>query len=113
MCSLDVKLTLFHSYCTCFYCPYLWTDYKKSTFTKIRVAFNNVYRRIFSLPRRSSASAMYANNNIDNFETLLRKSTYKFMQRLDKSDNLIVKSIQNSWIMKFDIWKPWIKLLYV
>ena len=58
-CSIDVKLTLFRSYCACFYCPYLWTHYKKSTHSKLRVAFNNVYRRILKLPTRSSASTMY------------------------------------------------------
>ena len=42
-CSTDVKITLFQSYCTALYCPYLWNDYKKSTFSKIRVAFNNAY----------------------------------------------------------------------
>ena len=31
-CSTDVKITLFQSYCTSLYCPYLWNDYKKSTF---------------------------------------------------------------------------------
>ena len=31
-CSSDVKLELFKSYCTSFYCCYLWTAYKKSTF---------------------------------------------------------------------------------
>ena len=30
-------------------CPYLWNDYEKSTFSKIRVAFNNAYRKIFGL----------------------------------------------------------------
>ena len=43
-CSTDVKLALFHSYYACFYCPYLWTHYKNSTHSKLRVAFNNVYR---------------------------------------------------------------------
>ena len=38
-CSTDVKVTLFQSYCTALYCPFLWSDYKKSTFRKIRVAF--------------------------------------------------------------------------
>ena len=46
---------------------------KKSPFSKVRVAFNNAYRKIFGLPKRSSASTMYANNNICNFETTLRK----------------------------------------
>ena len=55
-CSTDVKITLFQSYCTALYCPYLWNDYKKSTFSKVRVAFNNAYRKIFGLPKRSSAT---------------------------------------------------------
>ena len=25
-CSVDVKLALFRSYCTCFYCPFLWSN---------------------------------------------------------------------------------------
>ena len=57
-CSTDVKVTLFQSYCTALYCPFLWSDYKKSTYRKIRVAFNNAYRKIFGLPKRSSANAM-------------------------------------------------------
>ena len=58
-CSTNVKVTLFQSYCTALF---LLSDYMKSTFRKIRVAFN-VYRKIFGLPKRSSASAMYAQNN--------------------------------------------------
>ena len=58
-CSVDVKLALFRSYCACFYCPFLWTHYKKFNYSKLRVAFNNVYRRILKLPSRSSASTMY------------------------------------------------------
>ena len=27
-CSSDVKVTLFQSYCTALYCPFLWNDYK-------------------------------------------------------------------------------------
>ena len=46
-CSTDVKLALFHSYCACFYGPFLW----RSTHSKFRVAFNNVYRLILKLPQ--------------------------------------------------------------
>ena len=45
-CSTGVKLELFKSYCTSFYCCYLWTAYKKSTFDRLCVAFNNAYRRV-------------------------------------------------------------------
>ena len=111
-CSTDVKITLFQSYCTALHCPYLWNDYKKSTFSKIRVAFNNAYRKIFGLPKRSSASTMYANNNICNFETTLRKNTFGFMQRLEQSTNTIITTLYQSWIVRFDIWNTWIKSLY-
>ena len=72
-CSTDVKLALFRSYYACFYCPFLWTHYKKSTHSKLRVAFNNVHRHMLKLPPRSSASTMYAVNHIDSFEILIRK----------------------------------------
>ena len=71
-CKTDVKLVLFDSYCTSLYCPFLWTDYTKRTFSKLRVAFNNAYIKIFNLPIWSSASTMFAENNICNFEAMLK-----------------------------------------
>ena len=75
-CTTDLKLKLFDSYCTSLYCPFLWTNYTKRTFSKLSVAFNNNYRKIFNLSLWSSASTMYAENNICNFEAMLRKSIY-------------------------------------
>ena len=67
-CSKTVLIELCRSFCTTFYCPYFWTQYKKATFSKLRVAYNNVYRKILCLCRRSTASEMFATNNILNFE---------------------------------------------
>ena len=72
-CKIDVKLELFRSFCTSFYCCYLWTGYKKSTFNRLRVAFKNAYRRILDLPWRCSASEMYATYGIYNLEAIKRK----------------------------------------
>ena len=80
---------------------------------KLRVAFNNVYRRILKLPSRSSASTMHAVNNIHSLEVLVRKRIFGFMERLNNSDNTIIKCINNSWILRFDIWSPWNDLLYI
>ena len=41
-CSTDVKIALFRSYCSCFHCPFLWTHYKKSTHSKLRLAFTKL-----------------------------------------------------------------------
>ena len=95
-CTVDVKLLLIESYCTSFYCGYLWSDYKAKTFSKLRVAFNNVYRKVLGLPTWSSASEMYATHNIENFEALLRKVIYGFIQRLEDSSNVIVQTLTES-----------------
>ena len=69
-CTIDVKLELFKSLCSSFYCCYLWIGYKKLNFNRFCVAFNNVYRRILDLPWRCSASGMYATYGINNLETM-------------------------------------------
>ena len=58
---------------------------------------------------------MYIVNHIDSFEVLVRKRTCTvadFSERLKDSNNSIIYCIDNSWKMKFDIWDPWIKLLF-
>ena len=67
-CTVDVKLLSIKSYCTSFYCGYLWSDYKSMIFEKLRESFSNVSRRVLGLPKWSSE--MYATHNI---EALLRK----------------------------------------
>ena len=108
LCSSDVKLELFKRYCTSFYCCYLWTAYKKSTFDRLRA-----YRRVFSQPWRCSASAMYDNFGINNFETTIRTSTYGFIQRLAKSTNSLIMTIEKSWVVRIDIWYFVKKTLYI
>ena len=75
-CSKNVLIELCRSFCATFYCPSFWTAYKKATFSKIRVAYNNVYRKLLGFCRRSSASEMFVMNNIPNFEALIRKSIF-------------------------------------
>ena len=93
-CSQNVLIELCRSFCTTFYCPYFWTQHKKATFSKLRVAYNNVYRKVFGLKRRRSASEMFVLNNISNFEALMRKSIFAFTTRLSNSKNAIICTIQ-------------------
>ena len=112
-CSQNVLIELCRSFCTTFYCPYFWTQHKKATFSKLRVAYNNVYRKIFGLKRRSSASEMFVLNNISNFEALMRKSIFAFTTRLSNSKNAIICPIQRSWAIRDLIWKVWTDKLYI
>ena len=106
-CSTKVLIELGRSYCGSFYCSYLWTQFNKSTRSKIRVAYNDLYRKILHVSRRSSASEMFVKNNIPNFESLLRKESFSFTSRLKCSSNAIISTIESCWILKYVIWKPW------
>ena len=46
---------------------------------------------------------MYAVNQTDSFEILVRKRVIGFTERLILSKNLIIGSIDNSWKIKFNI----------
>ena len=41
MCSLEVKLKLFRSYCSCLYTAQLWWNYNKGIINNMYVAFHN------------------------------------------------------------------------
>ena len=69
-CSTKVLIELGRNFCGFFYCSYLWSQYNKSSFSKIRVAYNNLYRKILHASPRSSASKMFVDINILNFEAL-------------------------------------------
>ena len=58
---------------------------KKNTFSKLRVANNNVYRKVFCLKRRNSASEMFV---------------LTFTTRLTNSKNAIIYTIQRSWVFR-------------
>ena len=55
---------------------------------------------------------MYTVKHIDSFEVLVGNRVAGFIERLKDSNNSIIFCIDNSWKMKFDIWDPWIKLLF-
>ena len=84
-CSFEVKFRLFQAFCTSFYCAQLWYKFTKHVMSKVRVAYNNVFRLLFGYRRRCSASEMFVNNNIYNFEGRLRKNINDFTMRVCSS----------------------------
>ena len=93
-CSQNVLIELCRSFCTTFYCPHFWTHHKKTTFSKLRVAYNNVYCKVVGLKRQSSDSVMFVLNNISNFEAPMRKSIFAFPTRWTNFKNAISCTIQ-------------------
>ena len=111
-CSIEVKKTLFNSYCASMYCPHLWVNYTKCMYNKLKVAYNNVFRRLLGYRKFDSASHMFVTNRLDNFEVKLRKSVYKFMQRLTASNNDLISTLSAIDQASNGMWYQWSKSLY-
>ena len=92
-CSYHVKKFLFQTYCTNFYCTQLWWTYSQEALRKVRVEFNNSFRHLMGFDRYCSASAMFTQYHVDDFNTLRRKYIYRFNCRIQNCDNSLVNNI--------------------
>ena len=80
----------------------------------LKVAYNNSLRRLLGLPSHNSASGrpMFVNLNIPSFGELLRKYVYNFRNRLETSDNVIIRGIYLSHFpLQSGIWDWWHDIL--
>ena len=119
MCTEKVKIKLFTTYCSQFYCSHLWQfrEFEKS-YRKVNVAYNNVFRFFLRLPRDPegrpfSASQMFVNRKVKSFQEIIRNVVYKFQSRLNNSGNGLVKSTLFVQIKETSkLRKHWHKLLY-
>ena len=97
-CSEKVKIKLFITYCSQFYCAQLWKCGKSNkAYRKINVAYNNVFRNFLKLPRLEdgrpcSASTMFVTRKLRSFQEIIRNVVFKFRNRLDLSSNSLVKN---------------------
>ena len=111
-CSEIVKVKLFKSFCSNLYSSHLWSYFKKNSFNKVRVAYNNCFRLLFKLPRSCSASYMFVSNDVLSFGELLRKSVYNFMCRIDASQNFLIKCVALVTCTSSQLRKHWRSILY-
>jgi hypothetical protein len=100
MCSEDVKLHLFKTYCTGFYCAHLWSNYTQQTFNKVKVAYNNAFRFLLKYDRQCSARSMLVMNNVPYFDSIIRKSIYDFRSRVNESGNALVITLRNNFTVQ-------------
>ena len=114
MCSIDVKNTLFRTFCTPMYTCHLWWNYKAHTFHKLKVAFNNAFRMMHNLPTYCSASEMFTVNGVADCKAVIRNLVHRFISRLMISKHLLVRSILSSdLVWSSRIRRHWARLLYV
>ena len=119
MCSVRVKLKLFNSYCSSLYTPYLWWNYRKMSVTKLQITFHNtcyflyILKRNIGISKYDSTSATCAFTNTQCCQSTIRNLIFKFMCRLNKSDNALIKALMASSVVYTSrINSHWRRLLY-
>ena len=113
LCSNNVKIRLFKTYCINFYCCQLWCLYKRATISCLKVAYNNSFRKLLGLDRRCSASNMFAESDVNSFDSLRRKHIFGFRNRIYNSNNSVLKTLYNSRLFTSSLNKEWTSLLYL
>ena len=108
-CSINVKKLLFSAYCRNIYCSHLWVNYHQKVINKLKVMYNNVWRRLLGVPPFSSASGMFVSNGIMSLGEVIRQNIYNFRCRMEKSTNNLVYAIcesdRNFHSKAFRLWR--------
>ena len=108
----NVKIKLFNTYCNNMYTAHLWWKHTKASIRSMHVAYNNVFRLLFDLDRRCSASEMFALRRVDSCQSILRKAMYSFVVRLKKSQNGIIRNLlESDLIFQSGLSKYWLRSL--
>ena len=113
MCSLDVKLTLFRSYCATLYTAHLWVNFTRTTMNSLYIAYHNMLKLLIGVSKREHTRPICVNLDVPYCPALIRKLVYRFMGRLVQSDNYLIKALCDmSCFYRSSIWKHWRFLLY-
>ena len=120
MCTDKVKIKLFVTYCSQFYCAQLWHFNKSDkSYSNLYVAYNNVFRFFLQLPRDAqgrpcSASGMFVNNKVRSFPEILRNLVFKFQCRLSTSQNeLVMCTLFDNVLNRSKLRKHWNNILHL
>ncbi len=68
MCTADVKVELFRTFCTLLYTAQIWWNYRLYSIRKLNVAYNDIIRLLLHLPRYHSASQLFAKIGVPAFQ---------------------------------------------
>ena len=114
MCSVEVKVMLFRSYCTPLYTAHLWTNYSKSTIKDFYIAYHNIMKLFIGFRKYDHNRPLCVKYNIPHGPALVRNLIYRFMCRLQESHNLLLCVLNNSDCQyESPLRKKWISLLYI
>ena len=112
MCTDNIKVKLFKSFCYNMYGSSLWSNFSPDVLNDASIAFNNVFRQLFNLNRRCSMSFEFYSRKVVDFYTLLKKAILCLYKRLQRSTNTLVNAIFSSSFFTYEskLYSHWMDL---
>ena len=117
----DVKIQLYKSFIYPVYCASLWSSYRTSTVSRLRVGYNNILRRLMGVKlwdeqaqQIQSISALFVQSGIRTFPEQYRSISYSCKSRVESSENKLVRALMESDAkIASRLWAHWEDLLIV
>ena len=93
MCSVPVKITLFRSFCICFYGMALWKRYNVATISRLRSCHVKCMKLFFGYLRYHSVTSMLIELGLPSFDTLIINSRVRLSHQCQSTQNGIIGHI--------------------
>ena len=107
-CDVHCKIQLFISFCYNIYCCATWASFRMTSYGKVKVAHNDIFRSLMNVPRWESASTLFAQYAVKNLDALVRTAMHSLMTRLLQSKNRLVQAVCRSEVRTHSlIWHRW------
>ncbi len=78
------------------YTAHMWFNYRKYSMNRLTVAYNDAMRMLLRIPRYMCASQMFAELWVPACQAVCRNLMFKFITRLDRSENSIISYLIRS-----------------
>jgi len=94
--TVDVKVQLFKSYISTFYCASLWNHYSiRSDYNRAVIAYKRIFRNLFSI-KEGSITGYMVRLGCNPFDVVVRKSACSLNRRISESENSLLNVMFNS-----------------
>ena len=96
MCSIEVKLTLFRSYCSPMYGVQLWWNYKKSTLNRLHIVYHSIFKLFIYLWKYESTSLLCTLFDVKCCQSVISNMVY-FLNDILTSRLRFTSRIRKHW----------------
>lgn len=112
-CSESVRRYIFNTYFSNIYCASLWCPSKQNHLKALQVAYNDTFRMLFGYKRSCSASQMFTQNGIPDFNGMRRRAIFSLIKRLCLTDNPVLSTILYSNVLtESSLYDTWSSMLF-